>query len=157
EGVRSNPVRRCIPATLRLKLRSRYLLADSGNRELAIAHALRQPFGKARHRFFAIGGDEFLEGREQGGIGQAIAVDAVEDRFFPTLEKIVERRSAGILEFVPDLEGCQTILHDSHHAAALAEACRTIPCLPAGHSAGPSNVNRMVKILRTLWTSPRVE
>ena len=96
-----------------LRRLARALLLDAGKGELAVAHALGQTLGEARHRFFAISRDEFLEGGEESGIRHAIAVDAVEDRLFPGLQKIVERRPASVLEFEPGLEGRQTILHDS--------------------------------------------
>ena len=70
---------------------------DAGQCELAAAHPLRQALGEARHGILAIGRDEFLEGREERGIGDAIAVDAVEDRLLPRLEKVVQRSAARFL------------------------------------------------------------
>lgn len=49
-----------------------------------------EAFDEFRDRIFAIGADQFGECREQAGLRQAIAVDAVMARFRPGLVEITE-------------------------------------------------------------------
>src|SRR3982750_1830962 len=47
-------------------------LVPQGGRESAGADAFGQALREMRCRFLAVGGDEFLEGREQGGLRHAV-------------------------------------------------------------------------------------
>ena len=51
----------------------------------------RDAFGEFRDRILAIGADQFGERREQAGLRQAVAIDAVMARFRPGLVEIAER------------------------------------------------------------------
>src|ERR1044072_6770190 len=66
------------------------LLPADVDRELAVADAARKTLDELRHRVLAIGADEFREGREQAGLRQAVAVDALMARFGPGLVEIAQ-------------------------------------------------------------------
>jgi hypothetical protein len=66
------------------------LLLRQLNRKLAVADAYGKTFDEFRHRVFAVGSDQFSEGREQAGLRQAIAIDAIVPRFRPGLVEITE-------------------------------------------------------------------
>src|SRR6187455_451926 len=67
------------------------LLPRQLQRELAVSDALREALGEARGGFLAIGCHEFGKSREQAGLCEAIAVDALETRFGPGFMQIAER------------------------------------------------------------------
>ena len=73
------------------------LLLRQRQRKFAVADARREPLDEFRDRVFAIGGDQFGQRREQAGLRQAVAVDAIVPRFRPGLVEIAER---GLLLFV---------------------------------------------------------
>src|ERR1700733_9772459 len=66
------------------------LLLRQLNRKFAVADAYGKTFDEFRHRVFAVGSDQFSEGREQAGLRQAIAIDAIVPRFRPGLVEITE-------------------------------------------------------------------
>src|SRR5437016_7607168 len=72
---------------------ARLLLPCHRQRELAVADAHRQPFGKARGGLLAVGRDELGESGKQAGLRQAIAIDAVKTGFVPGVVHIAERRA----------------------------------------------------------------
>ena len=72
--------------------RERLLLLRQRNRKLAVADARGQALDEFRHRVLAIGADQFGERREQAGLRQAVAIDAVVPRFRPGLVEITQRR-----------------------------------------------------------------
>ena len=64
------------------------LLPGPVEREFAVADARTEPFGESGGDFLTVGGDEFGQGGEQAGLRQAIAVDAVEAGFGPSLMQV---------------------------------------------------------------------
>ena len=71
----------------------RCLLARGREGEFAVADAHGQAFDEFRHRILAIGADQFGEGREQAGLRQAVAIDAIVPRLRPGFVEIAERYS----------------------------------------------------------------
>ena len=108
---------------------------DGWQGEFAVADAVRQTFGKPGDRLFAIGRHEFLEGGEQGGIGHAISIHAVQDRFLPGLQEIGERGP-------PRIFGCvavQWLKVAVHHRSAFGAATmqKGDPITPNSAAATP--------------------
>src|SRR5690606_27019013 len=66
------------------------LLPPHRQRELAAADALAQALGEAGGGILAIGRDQLVQRREEGNLRQAVAVDALDARFFPGLGEIGE-------------------------------------------------------------------
>src|SRR5689334_14998244 len=66
------------------------LLPADVDRELAVADAARETFDEFRHRVLAISADELRESREQAGLRQTVAVDAVMACFGPGLVEIAQ-------------------------------------------------------------------
>src|SRR5512139_640960 len=61
------------------------------NREFAVADARAETFCESGGGFFSISRYQFGECREQTGLRQAVAVDAVKARFGPCLVQVSER------------------------------------------------------------------
>src|SRR5215813_7911449 len=59
--------------------------------KLAVADADREAFDEFLDRFLAIGSDQLGHRREQAGLRETIAVDAVMARFRPCLAEIANR------------------------------------------------------------------
>ena len=70
--------------------RRKVLLPAQFEREFAVANARGEAFGEGGRGVFAIGRDKLGEGGEQAGLRQAIAVNAVEARFRPSLLQIAQ-------------------------------------------------------------------
>ena len=73
------------------------LLLRQRDRKFAVADAGGEAFHEFRHRVLAVGADQFGEGREQAGLREAVAIDAIVARFRPGFVEIAER---GLLLFV---------------------------------------------------------
>src|SRR3954470_4160006 len=69
----------------------RELLLRQLDGKLAIADAGGEAVDEFRHRVLAIGADQFGQCREQAGLREAIAVDAVVTRLRPGFVEIAER------------------------------------------------------------------
>src|SRR5260370_6220303 len=67
------------------------LLLRQLSRKLAVADADGKAFHEFRHRVFAVGADQLGEGREQAGLRQAVAIDAIVPRLRPGLVQIAQR------------------------------------------------------------------
>src|ERR1700676_5294051 len=61
------------------------------NRKLAVADAEGRALHEFRHRVFAVGYDQLRERREQAGLRQTVAIDAIVPRLRPGLVEIAER------------------------------------------------------------------
>src|SRR5260370_21374964 len=66
------------------------LLLRHLRRKLAVADADGKAFHEFRYRVFAVGSDQFGERREQAGLRQAVAIDAIVPRLRPVLVEIAE-------------------------------------------------------------------
>ena len=70
----------------------RQLLLCQRERKFSIAHARRKTFDEFRHCILAVGTHQFGQRREQAGLRQAVAIDAVVPRLRPGLVEIAQRR-----------------------------------------------------------------
>ena len=73
------------------------LLSRACGRELAIADAKGKTLDEFGYRVFAVGSDQLGEGREQAGLRQAIAIDAIVSCFRPGFAEVAE---GGLLLFL---------------------------------------------------------
>src|ERR1700732_465784 len=73
------------------------LLLRERRRKLAVANAAGKAFHEFGHGVFAVGADQFGEGRKQAGLRQTVAIDAIVPRFRPGFAEIAE---GGLLLFV---------------------------------------------------------
>ena len=87
----------------------------------------RKAFDEFRHRVLAIGSDQFGERREQAGLRQAVAVDAVVPRFRPGLVEIAERGLFLLVIGQRVAGGCEGhwMAHETQQAAARSRAERS--------------------------------
>src|ERR1700686_3773761 len=68
------------------------LLLRERRRKLAVANAAGKAFHEFGHGVFAVGADQFGEGRKQAGLRQTVAIHAIVPRFRPGLAEIAQRR-----------------------------------------------------------------
>lgn len=69
----------------------RTLRSGQEHRKLTLADAKGKAFGKLCGRLLAVGRDEFRERGKQTCLGEAIAIDAVDASFQPSLVEVGER------------------------------------------------------------------
>jgi hypothetical protein len=98
------------------------LLLRKRGRKLAVADADRKALDEFRYRIFAVGSDQFGERREQAGLRQAVAVDAVMAGFSPGIVEVAERRLLLFLigQWVTRGREGRWLAHETQHVALRA-------------------------------------
>jgi hypothetical protein len=93
------------------------------DRKLAAADPVRQFLREDRHRFFAVGHDEFLEGGEKGRMSKAIALDPGQDRFGEGFRDIAQSSATLVCGARVFKGGNRVIGHVGHTLNVAVAAC----------------------------------